>query len=127
MQHAKQRQARFPTIIDSMRSTRSTTSPVAIGRAAIVYHIGRGQGISIRDFAHIVAGVVGDPSLLLFGATHVPDEAQEYIVADPTRARLRLGWAASQRTDERIREAARWWIARARVESRKSADLTHQA
>jgi dTDP-6-deoxy-L-talose 4-dehydrogenase (NAD+) len=95
--------------------------------AGLVYHIGRGQGISIRDFAHIVAGVVGDPSLLLFGATHVPDEAQEYIVADPTRARLRLGWAASQRTDERIREAARWWIARARVESRKSADLTHQA
>lgn len=79
---------------------------------AAVYHVGSGHGISIRAFARTVAEVVGGPGLLHFGAATAPDEGQDYIVADPSRARRRLGWSASGRTRERIRDATRWWMAR---------------
>lgn len=76
------------------------------------YHVGSGRGISIREFAHTVVELVGEPSLLRFGVARTRDEGQEHIIADPARARRHLGWAASAHTDEKIREAVRWWLQR---------------
>jgi nucleoside-diphosphate-sugar epimerase len=87
-----------------------------------VYHIGSGRGLTIREFAQIVADVVGDASLLMFGTADVPDARQAYIVANPTRAFQRLGWAAPADTEQKIREVARWWLTRLAGRSDGPAD-----
>lgn len=76
------------------------------------YNIGSGRGITVREFAEIVADVVGRRDLLRFGLASPADGESRPIVSDPGSAEKGLGWVASSDTRQRIREAAAWWMAR---------------
>lgn len=75
------------------------------------YHIGSGVGITVRDFAATVAGVVGRPDLLSFGTGPAADSEGAVIVANPKRARDEIGWNASEPVPK-LKEAAAWYLGR---------------
>jgi polyisoprenyl-phosphate glycosyltransferase len=77
-----------------------------------VYHIGSGRATTVREFALGVAEVVGDPTLIRFGAGRTPDQDLPSLVAEPARARRLLGWRPHSSLEERLRTATEWWLAR---------------
>lgn len=85
------------------------------GDCGRVYHIGSGHGTRVREFAGMVADVVGDRGDLRFGARTTPDEHLDRLVSDPGLARRRLGWSVPAPLEERIRRAAEWWLTRTEV------------
>jgi nucleoside-diphosphate-sugar epimerase len=78
------------------------------------YHVGSGRGISVREFAESVAEVTGRSDLLRFGAASPADSGEPTIVANASRARRELGWAAASDTSDKIKRAAEWWLDRLR-------------
>lgn len=105
-------QVRDFTDVDDVASAYIKAIGASNQNCKMIYHIGSGQGISIRAFAQAVTDVVGHAELLRFGAMISDDQNQDYIVADASRARRNLGWSASRDTTEKIRQAARWWVQR---------------
>lgn len=75
-----------------------------------IYHIGTGCGLSIREFAEIIAGVTGNVDLIEYGKAESQDQDLAELVANPALAKKKLGWSPPQRPDERIKRAARWWL-----------------
>lgn len=80
-----------------------------------VYHIGSGRGTRVRDFAGMVADVVGDGGELRWGSREAPDAHLDRLVADPGLARRRLGWSVPAPLEDRVRRAAEWWLTRTEV------------
>ena len=87
-----------------------------------LYHIGSGRGTRVRDFALAVAQATGNAHRIHFGSRQTTDQALRALVADPSRAQQRLGWAPASDLEARIRRAAEWWIERSSsfARSRKS-------
>lgn len=83
-----------------------------------VYHIGSGRGTSVRDFARIVASITGNGHLVRYCGQETRDEDLPCLVADPARARERLGWTTDVNLDESIGRAVEWWVARGRANDR---------
>ena len=75
-----------------------------------IYHIGAGVGLSTREFAEIVAEVTGNAGQIEYGTADQPDQSLAELVANPALARQRLGWSPPGRPEERIKQAARWWL-----------------
>ena len=77
-----------------------------------VYHIGSGRGTSVRALALTVAGMVGSPDLIQFGASESEDGDVPVLVAEPSRATSVLGWRPDRNLEARVRDAVEWWLAR---------------
>ena len=77
-----------------------------------VYHIGSGRATTTREFAAVVADVLGASELLEFGAVETPDQGLGSLVANPARARAALGWSVAVPLETRIRETVSWWLER---------------
>ncbi len=75
-----------------------------------IYHIGTGIGLSTREFAETVAEVTGNGGLIEYGSADQPDQSLAELVADPALARQKLGWSPPERPQDRIKDAARWWL-----------------
>ncbi len=75
-----------------------------------IYHIGTGVGFTTKEFATIVAEVTGNAELIDYGSIKSPDQDLPELVANPSLARMKLGWLPPERPQERIKEAARWWL-----------------
>jgi nucleoside-diphosphate-sugar epimerase len=81
-----------------------------------LYHIGSGNGRSVRDFARSVAEIVGHPDRLRFDSRELhPGEVTAWV-SDPSRAREDLGWRPLDEQRE-LREATRRWADRLKVAS----------
>lgn len=74
------------------------------------YHIGTGHGLTTRGFAGTVARVTGHADLIEFGAIDSPDQQIDKLVANPALAQEKLGWTPPSRPEERIKQAALWWL-----------------
>lgn len=77
-----------------------------------VYHIGSGRGTAVREFAGLVADVVGGGGSLRFGTKAAPDQHMQRLVSDPGLARRELGWSVPAGLEARVRRAAEWWLRR---------------
>jgi dolichol-phosphate mannosyltransferase len=75
-----------------------------------IYHIGTGVGLTVKEFASIVAEVTGNDELIEYGSTKSPDQQLTELTANPALAQKKLGWSPPSRPDERIKQAARWWL-----------------
>ncbi len=75
-----------------------------------IYHIGTGHGLTIREFSEIVAEVTGNAELINFGSTESPDQHLTELVANPALAQKKLGWAPPKKSNEKIKQAAKWWM-----------------
>lgn len=84
-----------------------------------LYHIGSGRGTTARDLALMVAGILGRPELVRFGAASTADEAVPTLVADPTLAGRELGWAPGPPLAERVAETVEWWLSRSSFSKRR--------
>ena len=70
-------------------------------------NVGAGQGRSVLDVVAAVGRAVGRSVPYAVGARRDGDPAS--LVADPARARARLGWsAASSSLDQIVADALRW-------------------
>jgi nucleoside-diphosphate-sugar epimerase len=77
-----------------------------------IYHIGSGRGLSVRELAHKVAGVLGRPELVRFGRTETRDSDIPHLVADPRLAQRKLGWNPDPDLEARVHAAVEWWLER---------------
>lgn len=75
------------------------------------YHVGSGQGMTVREFAASVAAVFGRPDLLHFGSGAAMEHEGEVIVADNRRIRDELDWSVPD-PRARLRRAAEWYLDR---------------
>lgn len=95
-------------IADAYRSALEA-GPRACGA---VYHIGSGVGTSTRDFALMVAQMIGNAHLIRFGAIRTPDQDLPCLVADSSRAQRVLKWAPGVDLEGRVRKTVEWWLER---------------
>lgn len=86
-----------------------------------VYHVGSGRATTVRDFARMVAEVMGNEHLIRFHGSATPDQDMACLVADPTRARQQLGWSPDRDLRQSVQRAARWWLARLHTIEREVA------
>ncbi|MDX2208152.1 MAG: NAD(P)-dependent oxidoreductase [Gemmatimonadales bacterium] len=102
-------QRRDYTDVDDVASAylRALGAPDRLGSRC--YHVGSGQGMTVREFAEAVATVVGRPDLLRFGARAAAELEGATIVADVRRIREELAWSVPD-PRARIRRAAEWYL-----------------
>jgi nucleoside-diphosphate-sugar epimerase len=79
-----------------------------------IYHIGSGRGLSVRELAREVAGILGRPELVRFGRAETADSDIPRLVADPRLAQRTLGWNPDPDLESRVRAAVEWWLERMR-------------
>jgi nucleoside-diphosphate-sugar epimerase len=82
-----------------------------------LYHIGSGQGTTVREFALAVADVVGSRGLIRFGSSVADDADIPCLVADPSRAIEAIGWTPDLDLRTRIAEAVHWWLRQLKAET----------
>jgi dTDP-6-deoxy-L-talose 4-dehydrogenase (NAD+) len=77
---------------------------IALSDAGGVFNVCSGEPVTLRHVVEVVAGVVGRPDLLRFGARpHRPGEAK-FLVGDATRLK-QLGWTAAWTLEGGLRDA----------------------
>jgi dolichol-phosphate mannosyltransferase len=74
-----------------------------------LYHIGSGNGTTIREFAIAVGQAMGKTHLIRPGKGKVLYAYPSRLVADPARARRWLDWYTSEPLYMRIQRAVKWW------------------
>lgn len=90
-----------------------------------LYHVGSGRGTTARQLASMVAGQVGDPSLLRFGDARTTDDELPCLVADPDRARVALGWTPPTDLPAAVERVVDWWLERLRSPDRAAPGIRH--
>lgn len=103
------------TDVDVVAGAYVAALAASAGACGATYHVGSGRGITIREFATVVADIVGHPELICAGALETPDGKVPFQVANPERARRVLGWFVASDVLSDIRSAARWWVERRTV------------
>ena len=70
-----------------------------------------GQGVSVRDVALTLAGILGKIDLLGFGER--PPNAQDpaVVLGDATRLQNATGWKPSFTLEAGLRDTLAWWPA----------------
>ena len=105
-------QVRDFTDVDDAAGAYLAALRTSIGASGAVYHIGSGTGMTVRAFALAAARATGMADLIRFGASSAPDGDRSTQVADPSRARRVLGWAARSDVVRQVQDATRWWLTR---------------
>jgi len=77
-----------------------------------VYHIGSGRGVSVRQFATMVATAMDGRGEIEFNSADTRDLHIPALVSDPGLAMRVLGWRPIHDLEVRIRDAVNWWLAR---------------
>ena len=85
------------------------------GRGGGAWNLGTGRGHSVREVIDAVERVTGRPVPVRTGPRRAGDPA--VLVADPSRARLDLGWTASRRSDLEPTVADAFAFARSRPDA----------
>lgn len=96
--------------VDDVSEAYALALRAGINACGQVYHIGTGHGLTIREFSKIVAEVTGNSDLINFGTTETPDQNLTALVANPSLAQKKLGWSPPRSPEEKIRQAAEWWM-----------------
>lgn len=76
------------------------------GGASTVCNLGSGSGYSVKQVVDSVGACVGAPVPVTYGARRAGDPPA--LVADPSRAKLLLGWTPQYGLDEIVTSAVAW-------------------
>jgi nucleoside-diphosphate-sugar epimerase len=72
-------------------------------------NVGSGNATAVRALVAAIADRIGGPSDLRFGARDAGEGDTPLVVADVSRLRDELGWAAAVPLDEGIDRTVSWW------------------
>jgi UDP-glucuronate decarboxylase len=80
---------------------------VALSKLTGIVNIGSGLPVTIREVATQIAGIIGRPDLLQFGAYRAPDTEAPVLVADVTK--LNAVWRPRIDLEAGLRGTIEWW------------------
>jgi nucleoside-diphosphate-sugar epimerase len=80
---------------------------VATSHLTNVVNVGSGQPVSVREVATQIAGVIGRPELLGFGAYQAPATDAPYVVADTTK--INAIWRPQVTLADGLAGTVEWW------------------
>ena len=72
-------------------------------------NVGRGQSISVRELAELVAAQIGREDLLWFGARGAGGDAGEELTADITKLTEATGWKPAYDMESAAGQIVGWW------------------
>jgi nucleoside-diphosphate-sugar epimerase len=88
------------------------TAPAALGK---IYNIGTGpqEARSVRQLAEAIVTITGAPMRLCwFDRGDAGRRNPPYLVSDPTRAHIELGWRPQVRLEEGLERTCAWYKAK---------------
>ena len=93
-------------VMDLARGHLSALERIGERRPVEVYNLGSGRGVSVLELIRTVEKVTGRKVPVVFGGRRPGDLAR--CTADPSRARIELGWEARESLDVICRDAWRF-------------------
>ncbi|MCG3149458.1 MAG: GDP-L-fucose synthase [Verrucomicrobiae bacterium] len=90
-----------------VRDVAEALCAVALSNLTGIINIGSGQPVTVRELASEIAGIIGRPELLQFGAYQTTVSDPPVVVADVTR--LRSVWQPQITLRAGLQQTVAWW------------------
>ena len=72
-------------------------------------NVGSGEPVELRNLVGRIAGVIGRPDLVRFGAVTPPPDDPPLLVANVSRLRDEAGWIPEFSLDDALQRTVEWW------------------